>query len=691
MPLNPSDIERDLPQESRWRLPFNVLQTNLQEVDATMDVEAAVDAVREYGADTWLLNAGGICSFYPTELPFQTRNPLLEDRTSGDLFGDAVAAAKRRGVKVIARFDMSKVSPRIAAAHPEWLYRSPTGEAQIYNTLFSTCPSGEYYQKRTFDVLDEVLDRYDVDSVFFNWFNFNERDYDEVMHGPCHCRACEAGFAEFSGGQPLPDDLKSPTFGLWRQYVTATLGRLTVRIADHIDARGSDIGVILRRGAPIEYVEGNNAYRAMPGKELWPYSTAEAVSAHVSSRPDAAVMVNCVAFVDARYRMASEHPEHFAQYLLQGVARGGNPSAYFFGAPGRLPMEWAISAGRAVMQFRSSHGALYEHLRPGANVGLVRPDYGSAAPGSYWEVIEEFRGLYSAMLEAHIPFDVLPVDCLARRGADQLLKRHDLVILPDVGSLRNGAAVIDEYVHHGGGLLITGSSGVGKDGELELACAPALHALVPVIAGKDLRSTYVTDRPQPRIDEFYYDGPIIPVFGRYQRFAWKPDAKRSGAMLPRAPFGPPELSYGHVTSGDPDYVRSSCGAGHVTHIPWTVGRTYREFGKTDVRDHMVNIIRSAVRVPITAEIHDTVEVIVGASSGHTVLHLLNHSGLRRRSYGPHLPVAGGCLRVVGRAGEQLYATALVADRELGCSADGDDLVVELPTLGLFEVVTLSSR
>ena len=690
MPLNPSENERDLPKDSRWRLPFNVLQTNLQDVDATMDVEAALDAVQEYGADTWLLNAGGISSFYPTDLPFQTRNPFLEKRPSGDLFGDAVAAAKSRGVRIIARFDMSKVAPRIAAAHPEWLYRSPTGEPQIYNTLSSTCPSGGYYQERTFDVLDEVLDRYAIDSVFFNWFNFNERDYDEVMHGPCHCRACQTGFAEFSGGHPLPDDMKSPTFGLWRQYVTATLGRLTARITDHIEARG-DIGVILRRGAPVEYVEGNNAYRAMPGKDLWPHATAEAVSAHVSSRPDAAVMVNCVAFIDATYRMGSEHPEHFAQYLLQGVARGGNPSAYFFGAPGRLPMEWAISGGREVMRFRSSHASLYGDLRPAANIGLVRPDFGSAAPGTYWEVVEEFRGLYSAMLEAHLPFDVLPVDRLARRGADAMLGRCDLVILPDVGSLRGGAAVVDEYVRHGGGLLITGTSGAGSDGGLELACTPALQALGPALAGENLRSTYVTDRPQPRIDEFHYAAPIIPVFGRYQRFAWRPDAERFGAMLPRAPFGPPELSYGHVTSDDPDYVRSSYGAGRVTHIPWTAGHTYREFGKTDVRAHLVSIIRSAVRVPFTADIHDTVEVIVGASNGATVVHLINHSGLRRRSYGPHLPIAGGRLRMVGRAGTPAAATALVADTDLGCRTDGDDLVVDLPELGLFEVVTLSPR
>ncbi|PRX96548.1 alpha-amylase family protein [Allonocardiopsis opalescens] len=689
MQVDSPSTERDLPRDSRWRLPYNILQTNLQDIDASMDAEAAADAVREYGADTWLLNAGGISSFYPTDLPFQTRNPLLGSRPSGDLFGDAVAAAKRRGIKVIARFDMSKVSARIAAAHPEWLYRSPAGRPQVYNTLSSACPSGEYYQERSLDVVDEVLDRYDVDGVFFNWFNFNERDYDEVMHGPCHCGACQEGFARFSGGRPLPADMKAPEFGLWRRYVSATLARLTAKIVDHVGSRGRDVGVILRRGAPIEYVEGNNAYRAMPGKEFWPHATAEAVSAQTSSRPGASVMVNCVAFIDPVYRMGSEQPEHFAQYLVQAVARGGNPSAYYFGAPGRLPMEWAVSAGREVMRFRSAHGELYRDLRPAATVGLVRPDHGSAAPGAYWDVLEEFRGLYLALLEAHIPFDVLPVDRLARLGADGALRRYGLVVLPDVGTLRDGAAAVDEYVHGGGTLLLTGSSGVGRDGALELASSPALQALVPVLSGEELRSTYVTDRPQPRAGEFHYSGPLIPVFGRYQRFAWKPGAEKTGAVLPRAPFGPPELSYGHIVGGDPGHVRSRFGSGRVVHVPWTVGRTYREFGKTDVRDHIVSVARSVLRVPVTADLPDSVEVIVGSSGRSTVVHLINHSGAGRRSYGPHLPVPGGRLRLVGEGARSRTATALVSGTPLRAEADDGDLVFELPALDLFEVVAIA--
>jgi hypothetical protein len=681
--------ERNTPADSRWHRAFDVLQTNLQDIDATMDVEATADAVLEYGADTWLLNAAGISAFHPSDLPFQTRNPLLTQRPSGDLFGDAVAAAKKRGIKVIARFDMSKVSARIAAEHPEWLYVSPAGAPQVYNSLFSTCPSAEYYQSKSFEVVDEVLDRYDVDAIFFNWFNFNERDYDEVMHGPCHCEACKTGFAEFSGGAEHPKDMRAPTFGLWRRYTAGVLGDLTTRISDHVADRNRDIGVILRKGAPIEYVEGNNAYRAMPGKDFWPYAVAEAVSAHVVSRPESPVMVNCVAFVDSTYRMSAEHPEHFAQYMIQAIARRGNPSAYYFGEPGRLPMQEAISVGREVVGFHAQHRDLYSGLRSTARVALVRPDYGSAAPGKYWDVLEEFRGVYAALTEGHIPFDVVPLDALAACARDGRLDDHAMIVLPDVGSVRDAAAPLDELVRRGATLLLTGSSAVDAEGAVELASSPAMRALSPALSGDQLRSTFVTDQPQPDAARYRYASPIIGVFGSYRRFVWKPEARRVGAVLPQAPFGPPEVAYGHVLSDDPDRVSWDAGEGRVVHVPWTIGRSYREFGKTDVRDHLLSIVREHLDAPVTADLHETVEVVTGRSGETDVIHLINHSGVRRRSYADHVPVLGGALRLTGRAGDRVVARALRRDEILPTRADGDDLVVELPVLGLFEVVTLS--
>ncbi|WP_110587996.1 beta-galactosidase [Microbacterium suaedae] len=682
------DTVRRLSADSRWRAPFQVLQTNLQPVDALMDAGAAVDAAIDCGADTWLLNAGGILSFHPSDLPFQTREPLLRERPSGDLFGDAVAAAHAKGVKVIARFDMSKLPARIADENPEWLYRDVDGAPQMYNGLASACPSAAYYQERTFDVVDEVLERYDVDGVFFNWFNFNERDYSEVMHGPCHCAACLAGFAAFSGGAAHPEGMRSPTFGRWRQYTAWVLADLTARIVDHVESFDRDIAVVLRRGAPVEYLEGNNAFRAMPGKELWPYATGEAVSAATATDPEAAVLVNCVAFVDSTYRMAPEEAEHFAQHLVQAIARGGNPSAYYFGAPGRLPMSASIAVGREVMRFRAAHRALYDGLRTAAEIAVVRPDFGSAPPGGYWDLVEEYRGVHQALTERHLSFDVVPIDRVGAVASAGGLDRYALVVLPDLGGLRGAGSELDTYVERGGSLLTTGSSGIGDDG-VELRTSPASGRVSPPVTGTDLRSSYASTNAQPRADRLAYEGPIVPVAGRLERLRWAENTERFGGILPQAPFGPPEYAFGHVVGGDPVWARRRVGAGSSAIIPWTIGRTYREFAKTDARDLFVDIVRALVRPTIELEAHEAVEIVIGRSGDDLVAHLINHSGLRRRSYGPHVPIDRARLRLRGRAGEQVVAHALHADVRLEAFVEGDDLVIPLPRLGLFEAVTVS--
>ena len=133
--------------ERWWERPFRVFQTNIRELDAGLDVEAVADDVVGFGANAWLLNAAGIVSFYPSKLAYQHPSPWLADRPSGDLIADAVEAAHRRDVRVIARCDFSKLHQDVYEAHPDWFYVSPAGVPQIYNGLYSACPCGPYYQE----------------------------------------------------------------------------------------------------------------------------------------------------------------------------------------------------------------------------------------------------------------------------------------------------------------------------------------------------------------------------------------------------------------------------------------------------------------------------------------------------------------------------------------------------------------
>lgn len=664
-----------------WQEPFSVFQTNLQEIDATLDVEATLDAIEQFGANTWLINTGGIVSFYPTDLPFQTRNPFLSDRPSGDLIGDAVAAAHRRGIKVISRCDFSKVSARIAGEHPEWLYVSPAGTPQIYNTLYSACPSGAYYQKQLLAVVDEILERYGVDGFFFNWFKFPEADYSRVYYGVCHCESCKSGFDAFAGGLALPDGPGHPSYPIWLKFSKAVIESLSERIDAHITDRRPETALVLKRGAQVIYYEANNAF----GRDLWHHSTSEAVSAHVTGLPEIALLVNCVSFVDMPYRMAAEQPEHFAQYLLQAIARGGNPSTYIMGDIGRIPYP-SVPRASEITNFHRRNRAMYSDLKPGATIGLVRPDrLGAASPG-YRERVEEFRGIYSALVEQHLPFDVLDQDLLAKMSREGTIDRFRLIVLPDLGPLGPDIAkAMNSFTAVGGNLLLTGSSAIDADGASELISGPAMVRNGRATVGNDLWSTYVTTSAQPGMPQYRYQGEMLPVFGSYSHFVWKPQAKRIGALLPQAPFGPPEKCYGHELSSEPAAV-SLQGVGKVVHVPWTAGHTYREFGTTQIRDFITAQVEALAEVEVRGEMPEQVEMIVGRMPGAIVVHLINQTGARRKSFGPHVPVRGARLVVNGQGGT---ARALVSSTEFAGSPEAGSTVYDLPELGLYEVVVIN--
>src|SRR3954462_8137257 len=69
--------------DNTWwnRMPYRLVQTNLREIDATMDVDAYVKSMVDASATIVLINVGGIVANYPTELPYHYRNPYMK----GDL------------------------------------------------------------------------------------------------------------------------------------------------------------------------------------------------------------------------------------------------------------------------------------------------------------------------------------------------------------------------------------------------------------------------------------------------------------------------------------------------------------------------------------------------------------------------------------------------------------------------------
>jgi Hypothetical glycosyl hydrolase 6 len=106
-------------------------QINYNERDPlTMDAEAWMDYWASLKVNAVLLNGGGIMAFYPTEVPYHHRSQFLGTR---DLFGDMVAAAKKRNLRVVARMDCNLAYEEALQAHPEWFERNLDGSPRKHS------------------------------------------------------------------------------------------------------------------------------------------------------------------------------------------------------------------------------------------------------------------------------------------------------------------------------------------------------------------------------------------------------------------------------------------------------------------------------------------------------------------------------------------------------------------------------
>ncbi|PSN67208.1 hypothetical protein BS50DRAFT_553126 [Corynespora cassiicola Philippines] len=676
-----SQNEHGISKGQWWREPFGMLQTNLREIDIDMDVDRVADYIVAHGARAWLIGVGGIQAQYPTQLSFHSKNPSLSQRKSGDLIADAVHAAHSRGLRLLARMDFSKITAQAAAEHPDWCYMSPKGDLQQHTgDLISVCPSGSYYQERMFEILNEVCQRYPLDGFFINWTTMNEEDYYKKYHGVCHCSNCKARWMEYSNGLPLPSSPSDPEYATWLRFSRDLIDDITARVRAFVAARLPDAGLILGKTADIMFHEGNNAV----GRELWHHNTSEVLSTWISYRPDVPALTNSTTFLDMPYRMASEEPDHFAQYFLQCISRGGNPSTYMMGVPGKIPYLCMDIAGE-IMRFHKNWDSIYNGMRPCAKTALVRPDRACTTVPQFQDSLSEFRGLYSCMQEVHTLFDVIAQEHLKGISENGGLERYSVLILPNIGTLERGVVgALNSWVANGGHLIATGNSGVEDNGVVQLEALPSKHQRAVVSKPELLYSSYVAP-PQPERNIHTYTGPIIPIVGTYNLYSWKANTEGKWVVLARAPFAPPEKAYGNLQVDQCAFCVGTYHRGKGVVIPFTIGRGYREVGLRAFRDLFAKVLQEEgePKEVVSVNVAEQVEVTMNRNGNKLILHLINMSGAHRQNFGSHIPIAGGSIEV---SSSVISSHALVCDENLEINGR----ILNLPTIDRFEVVVLET-
>lgn len=647
-------------EESSWWLkPQRMLQTNLREIDATMDLDRYMRDVSDFGANVVLFNVGGIVANYPTDLEFHWRNTFME----GDLVGTVLKRLHDEHIRVIGRFDFSKINETFAAQHPEWLYVSEKGQNVNYNGQVHTCVSGGYQQEYMLEILGEAIDRYPLDGVFFNMIGYQRSDYSGNYHGICQCENCKRLFKEYSGMDlPAPRDDDSAVYRKYVEFTRMMSDRQFRRVNAFLKAKRPDLAICTYTSTGVDVIRkesnrplGQGTYHDTD-KAKWTLLTC-------GERQ----LANCaVHFIDIPFRHAAVSPYLTVRRIWQHMVNGAWLDFYCIGPLQRQEDRTGLDLAAALYNFHARNERWLKETRPAGQIKLMRRE------GS------EYEGLLQILCENQVAFELTSPE-------DPALSSYALVIVPDAGSTSQSQCdVLDRYVSGGGKVLLTGK------------IPSALESLQPVHFQQTRpaeKGSYIRIRANDRqrlaqdnlekLDLVFLNGP----FHTYEPGG--SDVKGLLRLIPGDMFGPPEKCYYREVSDYPGLLYKKHGQGAAACFPWGIGEHYQRQCHSGHANLMMGAIDSLLEVD--RALHVTASPLVevthraGEDGRFEWVALFNHSG--QQGLALHAPVPMRDIQVDLKPERSVKAVRLLyAGSELTFSRRGDRIEVTVPKLDHYEIV-----
>ncbi|MDB5248609.1 MAG: Beta-galactosidase [Segetibacter sp.] len=598
--------------DTTWwnRAPYRLVQTNLREIDATMDVDAYVQSMVDASANIVLINVGGIVGNYPTKLPYHYRNPFMK----GDLVGDLIRGLHSKGIKVIGRFDFSKINETLAAKKPEWLYVSTAGKNVNYNGQVHTCPNGGYQQEYGMEILKEAITTYPLDGIFFNMIGYTTSDYSGNYYGICQCENCKKKFHDSTGHTlPVKADMNDPVFREYNAFKKTTADKLFKQIGNHIKTLNPKIMINTYADAGVDMIASESGAELTPEYE-WNYSATDNVKRVLGSYKDRSPGNLLIYFQAIGYRHVGTSPNMAKVWMLENMLHGAPLGFVVVGTLVNYEDRIFIPTLNNLYGFHKTNEKLFTNVQAVNKIALIR--------GSR----DEYEGMIKLLTEEHIMYDIIDPAVIGTSRMPRQLEEYEALILGDVSDMDDRlVSAIDTYVNNGGKILSTAFTST-KD-----ALGKPLNSIRLKSFGvnpsfetfKRAKSTYlkVSDNDKASLGQKEFkDFSIMMTYSDFLQCTTSGAAKGYMKFLPATRFGPPEKSYytqENITNF-PGVVSNTYGKGRSVFIPWELGSQYLFKGHYMHRAMFVSALQNLLNVERT--------VVTDASPLIEITHLANRNG-----------------------------------------------------------------
>jgi len=608
-------------------------QSNMTEHDpAVMNVEEWADYWHSTKAEIVFVSVTGILAFYPSKVKFHRHGKYLNGR---DFFGECVTAAKKRGMRVVARMSPDLNWGDALAAHPEWAMRHQDGSVQFNDEeprLFQTCMFSTYMDEYIPAIMREINSLYDVDCFYTN-------GWPPIGSLPeCHCAICSNLPA--AGTPAYWAVFNDRVFELWQRYDAiakekksesfffANLGG-NVRCGPNLD----------RLGKIAAWFQADNQGRTYNDPAVWGCSLQGRVCNAVLDGKFAANVTAGYSTGVVGWRNAAKNSTETKMWFNETLASGMAPYYHFVGSEDGLGEDrrWQ-KVGEEYFRWTAKYDAHLTTRRSIANIGVVigqstqllYPGPGTVRTRSYMR--ETTQGIYDALLRGRFAFDFVHED----RLEPERLSKYRALLLPNVAMLSDRqCGQIGDYVQSGGSIMATFETGLFDENlrqrpDFGLADLLGIHKAGDAI-GTNGNAYYsrIEEPDQSRqhpILEGFHDTNWLP--GAQNRIPLKPVPNPLLSVVPGFVHYPPELAYPPISHTDePAVVLRESGESRMVYFPGDIERSYWLSGHGDLLRLLHNTIRWITHDERIVDVDGDgfLEMFAWETSPGYAVHLLNYT------------------------------------------------------------------
>jgi len=620
------------PSSQPWQKRVRrVGQTNMTEHDpAVMDIEAWADYWHSAQVDVVFVSVTGILAFYPSKVPFHRHGKYLNGH---DFFGECVAAARKRGMRVVARMSPDLNWEDALSAHPEWAMRNQDDSVQHSSEeprLFKTCMFSTYMDDYVPAIMREINSLYDVDCFYTNgWPPLGSLP-------ECHCAVCSK--LPTSGTPAYWRVFTDRVLDLWNRYDAIAEEKKSDSF--YFANSGGNVrgGPNLDRlGKTAAWFQADNQGRTYREPEVWGCSLQGRVCNAVLDGKFAANVTAAYSTGTPGWRNASKNPAEARMWLNETLASGMVPYFHFVGAENGFDEDrrWQ-QVGADYFRWTARHDAHLAPVRSVANIGVVigqgtqllYPGPATARSRSYMH--ETTQGIYDALLRGRFAFDFVHED----RLEPERLAKYRALLLPNAAMLSDKQCrQIADYARAGGSLMAGFETSL-YDENLNRRAEFGLADVFGVSKAADAVGT----NGNPYYARIEASSQPHPILAGFSDTNWSPGAENrvplksiAGPLLTVVPGFvryPPELAYPPQShTQEPAIVLRESGASRTAWFAGDIERTYWLTGHGDLLRLLHNTIRWITDDTWLVRVDGPgfIEMFCWETAPGYAVHLLNYS------------------------------------------------------------------